>query len=86
MKTARETIVAALDPALRNGLAENRAARIIDNLKAAGFAIVPVAPTPGMLEQAAHNLSDEYGAEETLRLKKFALDVYGEFINAGQVR
>lgn len=86
MKTANEVIVAALDPALRNGLAENRTARILANLKAAGFAIVPITPTRGMEEQAAHNLSDEYGAEKVLGLRKFALDAYGEFINAGQAR
>lgn len=51
-----------------------------------GYVIVPLKPTPGMMEQAAHNLAAEYGPEETMRLKEFAFDVYREFIVAGMVR
>lgn len=51
-----------------------------------GYVIVPVTPTPGMEDQAAHNLCDEYGVEKVKGLRQFALDAYGEFINAGQVR
>lgn len=49
MKAAQEIIVAALDPALRHGLAENRASIIAQRLEAAGYVIVPKEPTQEML-------------------------------------
>lgn len=51
-----------------------------------GYAIVPLDPTPGMLEQAAFNLSEAYGSERVKELGKFAHDSYTEMVNAGMVR
>lgn len=44
MKTAEQVIVEALDPALRNGLAENRAAIIVKRLEAEGYRIIHSPP------------------------------------------
>lgn len=52
----------------------------------AGYVIVPIESTRGMLEQVAFNLSAEYGPEKVRELEAFARDVYAEFINAGKVR
>lgn len=57
-----------------------------NGLLPAGYAIVPLDPTPGMLEQAAHNLCDGYGVEKVKELQQFARDAYCEFVNAGMVR
>lgn len=64
----------------------NTALQNAKSLLPPGYAIVPITPTPQMEEQAAHNLSDEYGAEKVLGLRQFALDAWGEFVNAGMVR
>ena len=50
-----------------------------------GYAIVPIKPTPGMEEQAAHNLCAAHGFNKVRDLRQFALDAWDEFINAGQV-
>ncbi len=72
MKTAREIIVAALDPALRNGLAENRAARIIDNLKGAGFVILPTNPTEAMVRAAQMAIPAGHGQAWTYAAQAYA--------------
>jgi hypothetical protein len=51
-----------------------------------GYAIVPLDPTPGMLEQAAFNLCESYGHDRVKELGKFARDSYAEMVNAGMAR
>ena len=63
-------------------MALQAAKRLLPN----GYAIVPLDPTPGMLEQAAFNLCDGYPPERVKELGQFARDAYMEFVNAGMVR
>lgn len=60
-KPGRAIIFTALDPALRNGLAENRTDIIIKKLDSAGLAIVPKEPTEKMLIAARDWSQEKYG-------------------------
>jgi hypothetical protein len=64
----------------------NSALQNAKSLLPVGYAIVPITPTPGMEEQAAHNLCAEYGFNRVRDLRQFALDAWGEFVKAGMVR
>ncbi len=48
----------------------------------AGWVMVPREPTPKMLEDAAFNLADEFGADFVKPLGSFAKAVYGEMLSA----
>ena len=52
----RAIIFAALDPAIKNGLAENRTNIILRQLDAAGLVIVPKEPTEAMWGELARDI------------------------------